>query len=217
MLGSLLIAVCPKILALIVGGYYFRVLTPPYRLIFFVTLLAGLVEIAGVLIYKVFHVPNAWIFNIYMIIEFSVYCIAAMHFLPNGVRKYIILAMLTGWSIWIYQIVRHSIVEFSVFSLVSGSLIIDVLYISILVLNTMHSSSALSKNPLFWLSISVVLYYVCDIPYMTVLTDTMNNYMHKKINMPSLDINNILNCITHLLVAFSFLLIGKQKDIAISK
>ncbi len=217
MLTTLLIAIIPKILGMLIGGYYFRYLPVPYRLIMLIMLLGIIVESAGAFIQLRYHVSNAWVFNIYMIIEFSLYCVTGYFFLPAGVSRLALPGALLGWIVWIYQMVRHSIFNFSIVALISGSLIIDVLYLSVFILNAMQATGSLLKNSLFWLSGSVILYYVCDIPQMTVIADTVNTYMHKTINMPSFDINNVLNFVSNAMVVFSFILIGRRKgDVALN-
>lgn len=202
--------ILPKIIALLIGCYYFRYLSEPYRIILYLIVAGILFETAGYFIGHYYQV-NLWLFNIYMLVEVFMYCYAAKYFLPRSVSKVLPWLVAGDVAVWIYQIVKYSIFQFALVTLITGALIISVIYIIILTLNTMHSSKGLVKNPLFWLCISIVLYYVCDIPYMTIFAEKLNNYMHKNVSMPMVDVNNILNTVSNLIVAFCFLLIGRQK------
>lgn len=213
MLIDLLVAVCPKIVALAIGVYYFRYLSVPYRIVFCIILLGGITETGGYL-YNVFlHISNAWIFNIYMISELGLYCAAAWYFFPANIRKLVPVIFIADFSVWVYQITRHSVFEFSIISLITGALLISILYFVVLVFNILHSEQGLSKNPLFWLSVSILLYYVCGIPAMSTITEHIDAYVHKQVNIPMININNLLNATCHFLTGYSFYLLGKQKQL----
>ena len=213
MLSNLLFAVCPKVIALIIGAYYYRYLSTPFRLILGIVLLGALTETGAFLYNLTLHISNAWIFNIYMISEFGLYCAAVWYFFPANIRKLVPVIFIADFSVWVYQIARHSVFEFSIISLITGALLISVLYFVVLVLNILHSDQALSKNPLFWLSVSILLYYVCGIPAMSTITEQIDAYVHKRVNIPMININNLLNATSNLLTGYCFYLLGKQKQL----
>lgn len=176
-----------------------------------ISILGVLAETYGKAFWIMYHQPNSWIFNIYMIIEFALYCAAAAYYLPAFIRR--LLPYIVGLQaiVWLTQIVRFSIFQFANFSLVVGSLILTVLYMVILVTQTMHATRALVKNPLFWLCISVVLYYACDIPAMTKFTTEVEAYVNKNTAEIHVDINQTFSNISCIAICFCFLLTGLQK------
>ena len=149
-----------------------------------------------------------------MIIEVWLLGVAAILLTTNnGVRKLFLISLVADTIIWATIIMRHSIYLFANVPMVAGCCIITALYIYVLFNKAIFYNNKILNQPIFWLSISTVLYFGCDIPYMG-----LHNYMaqHVLALAKKLDyINRILDIIRYPLVAISFILLGRQQHVAL--
>jgi len=201
-----------KVFASIVGIYYFRYLPRPYRLVLLLIAIALFCESYGYYISIYRHAHNAWVFNIYMFFEALLLGVAAIYLTNNQFSKKSFLVLLILNSIiWIAVIVTNSIYAFATISMVCGCCVLTVIYIVVLYTNSLFSNEKAFKQPVFWLSIATILYFGCDIPYMG-----FQSYLiaHSPILVLKLEnINRILDRIRYPLVAISFILLGRQKQV----
>ena len=201
-----------KFFALFIGTYKFKYLPLPYKLILLLIVIGSFCEFYGYYIFKYAHKPNAWLFNLYMIVEVWLLGIAAIYLTSNKTIKNIFLSLLILNSIaWITIITTNSIYVFANVSMVCGCSIITVMYIVILYSNGLFSGEKILNQPIFWLCISTILYFGCDIPYMG-----LHNYITK--HLPGMAkqfdyINATLDIIRYPLVAISFILLGRRKQV----
>jgi hypothetical protein len=148
-----------------------------------------------------------------MPIDFSLIGLTGIYMLKNKLLKRIFLFFLIlNIIIWIINIAANTIYVFATISMIIGCAIMVMLYIILLLNNILFNSNVL-KQPIFWLSLSSILFYGCDIPYMG-----MNVYLST--HMPAMalqlsKINFILDIIRYPLVAISFILLGRQKQVVI--
>ncbi len=199
-----------KIFSVFIGVYFFKYLSRPYKLVLLLIAIALFCESYGYYISKYNHAHNAWLFNIYIIVEVWLLGISATYLINSTKIKNIFLLLLaTNSLIWIGIILQYSIYVFANVSMVVGCCFITVIYVIVLYTNSLFSDKAALKQPVFWLSVSTILYFACDIPYMG-----LHNYMIQY--MPSVskklgNINTILDIIRYPLVAISFILLGLKK------
>ena len=67
-----------KFFSLFIGGYNFRYLPRPYKIVLLLIAIASLCEGYGYYIFKYLHRSNAWMFNIYIVLEIWLLGIAAI-------------------------------------------------------------------------------------------------------------------------------------------
>ena len=212
-MSSLFFFLPEKIFAIIIGAVYFKRLPTPYKLVFYLIIIASIFESYGYYISQYTHKTNAWVFNFYIIVEVWLLGIAAIY-LSRGVtiRKVFFSLLVVNSAIWVIDICINSIFLFANLSMVCGSIILTFLYILILYYN-LFSVKGVLQQPIFWLSVSTILYFGCDTPYMG-----LHNYLatHSPNLATELDyINRILDIIRYPLVAISFILLGRQKKVAL--
>jgi len=197
-----------EIIAIITGLLFWKYLSRPFRLVLILTVLGFICEISGYVITKFFHKHNAWIFNIYMPLEPLLLGIASIDFVrgPNY-KKVVWPFLLINFAIWIFELYHDSIYIFASFSMICGCFLLVCLYISVLFKAIIFNNKILIKEPLFWLCLSIILYFGCDIPYMGVL----RYWPRYKSSVHLTNINQILNFIRYPLVAVSFILAARQK------
>lgn len=202
-----------KIFALIAGIYYFRFLSRPYKLVFLLVAIATFCESYGYYLNRVLHkANNLWVFNLYMIVEAWLMGVCAIYLVGNRKLKFLfILLLIIDTCIWFINIKLNSLDSFATLSMVCGSIVFTLMYLIILINGCIFNVKGLMLQPLFWLCISTILYFCCDIPYMG-----MRNYLHKE--MPVLSkqlsfINTILDIVRYPLYGISFILLGRKKPV----
>jgi hypothetical protein len=154
------------------------------------------------------HQHNVWLFNMYMPVEVLMLGWASLSFIKTNIGKIWVMIFLgVNFSIWLFEIIIHSIENFASLSMICGCFLLVAVYTSILFSDIIFNNKVLVKEPVFWLSLSTILYFACDIPYMGMF----HYWTPYKLTMISLyNINQILNFIRYPLVAVSFLLAAKQ-------
>ena len=200
-----------KLFALIVGGYYFKCLTRPYRLVLYLIGIAAISESYGYYIMKHLHEHNIWLFNFYLVAEAWLMGMAAVQLLiVPWLKKVFLMLLVIGSIIWVLNVVRNSIYVFASLSMVYGLILLTVMYLAVLFTNSVFKNKNILVQPVFWLAISTILYCACDIPYMA-----LHNYLITNAPVLSaklISINDVLDIVRYPLVAISFILLGRQKQ-----
>ena len=77
-----------KVFAFIVGAYYFKYLPQPYRLVLLLIAIASFCDSYGYYLSQYTHSYNAWLYNLYMIVEAWLFGISAICLMnSNKVRR----------------------------------------------------------------------------------------------------------------------------------
>jgi len=203
-----------KLFALIVGLIYYKYLPRTYKLVLCLIAIASFCESYGYYIGHHLKEHNAWIFNFYMLIELWIMGLAAYFIVKNNrIKIFFVSLLVTNTVIWVICITRSSIFSYAniamVFNLVSLSIIFGI----VLLTNSLFNKEDMIKQPIFWLSVSTIIYCACNIPYMG-----MYSYLlaHTPVLAKQLfKINGILDIIRYPLVAISFILLGRQKQVVL--
>lgn len=212
----LLFVISVKIIALTFGVVNFRNLTIPYRVIFSQVLLALFCEVLGYyLSFGAKH--NIWLYNLYWLVgELWLMTVPGIILLRRAVlRRFLFFITIITTLIWIVKIYQHGLSKFSPFILLSIYLTTLLIYFIVLFHIALSTEEKLVKLPAFWLCLSVIIYFGCNIPYYGLY-----NYLESK--EPKLlnqlfDITLVLNFIRYPLVAVSFYLMGRQHKIVKQK
>ena len=200
-----------KISALLFGAYYFRYLPRAYKLIFYLIVIATICESYGYFIVHYLHRPNIWLFNLYMPTEVWMLGLSAIYLTINSkVKNIFFLLLIINTVVWLITVLNNPISSFANFSMVCGCILLTTMYLYISLTNVLFKKINTLKQPIFWLCLSSILYFGCDIPYMA-LHDDLAKYS------PSLGlrfdyINVTLDIIRYPLIAISFLLLGRQRQ-----
>lgn len=192
------------------GLYYFRRLSKPFRLFFLINVVALFVETIGHFISYTLQKPNLWLFNIYLFVDPILYLSLAGFFVREYLKKYLYLMCLGNLVVWAYLIYRNSIFNFAYFSLVLTALIITFIYTFILIDNTMRSSKGVAKDPLFWLCLSIVSYYACDIPFMSTLALEASAFIKTAAHMHTFDVNDVLGVVSQVFECLTIVMAAKE-------
>jgi hypothetical protein len=200
-----------KVFAIITGLYFFRSLTRAYRLTLLLTLVATIVEVVGYYLHAQLRQNNVWLFNYYMIFEVWMLGLASLYLVKNKtVQISFVALLLLDTAVWIHTIATNPITVFASFPMVCGCIALTVIYLVVLLSNSLFSQNKILNQPIFWLCIANILYFSCDIPVMG-----LHNFLYK--TSPSIAnklsiINTVLDIVRYPLVGVSFLMLGRQKS-----
>lgn len=183
----------------------------PYRLLLLANVLSLFVDCAGYYIGHTMVKPNLWLFNIYMPIDVALDMWIASFFLRLSIRKWLPIvfsAYLYYWGILIYQ---NTLFNFVFAALVANAFLQTILFMFIVVDKTMNAASSISKNPLFWLCMSLILYYAGNIPFISTLTIKANDLILPKLTY--ITINDILGLVCASFTIISLVLCGRENQL----
>ena len=200
-----------KLFAIITGGYNYKRMSIPYRITFFVVILAIFCEVYGYYISMPLpHKSNVWLFNWYIMIEAIMVGIAAV-FLVNNKRmklffSFLIVVNFIYWVVIMYTQNKPLLVSTSI---ISGCIMLSFMYIVILSNNSFITKN-IATQPVFWLCISTIIFFGCDIPCMGLYNYTYET-MTKSLAHKLATIHTILDIIRYPLLGVSFLLFRERK------
>jgi hypothetical protein len=203
-----------KAFNLAVGGYYFRRLPFPYRLVFYLTAVALLFECYGFYLGPHLHRNNSWLFNIYILLDAWLMGTAAIYLMNIRKRYFFFGTLVVETVIWLVNICVYSIRIFADVAMVAELALLTIMYLFLLYSSSVFKKSNILYQPVFWLSFPTILYCACDIPYFG-----LHNYII--VHAPTLAveiavINTILDILRYPLIAISFILLGRQKQVALN-
>lgn len=202
----LLWALPGKIFTLFIGLYFFRKLPTCYKLIFVQVFFALLAESFGAYLGH-HYIHNAWVFNIYNLIDLLLTGIAAQLLLRK--YKYIIYGFIVfGFIIWGIEVYKYGILHLANIFFIFSCILLVCVYLFVL-LNQSLFTKRIFTEPAFWLSISVILYFGCCLPYFGLYNYLINEQyaIAKKLVI----INRVFNFIRYPFIAVCFIIIGRQK------
>lgn len=204
------IAMLEKVVVIIIGIVLWKKLNSVYlKIFFFQNVLALIAELTGFYISFQEDNNNLWVFHINAIIELWLLTLAALSLTKNSlIRKVSVFLLVSGSLLWCYEIYERGIRNWlSWFTLFHYSFLF-VFYIYILITRTLFEKTSITKNPIFWVSLSVLLYYCGALPYFGFF-----NYMYYKFPdvMAKLSkINLVLDLVRYPLVGLAFIISSKQ-------
>lgn len=195
-----------KVVALIFGVYFWKKLDLGYKVLLAQVLFAFIAEAAGKIL-SVKYYPNAWVFNIYMLIEFLLLSIAASLFITRF--KKIVIVIISCFVIaWVLQAYNSGLTKLFNWLFVLSSLGITVMYAAILFMHGMFTKRHFYSDPLFLVCVSIVVFFACIIPLFGLLNYLIKDdiIIAKKLYL----INVGASIFRYSLVAIAFYLYGRQ-------
>jgi hypothetical protein len=195
-------------LATFIGVYYYRYLNGFFKLILIQTVFAVLSYFSA---YAVIHYQtsnnlpanNHWLYNIYIVIEFVLLLMAGyVFFQTSNARKAILLGTTCFISIYITEITLDGFWQLANISLVTGGLILVVVYQFILVTSLRASSPSVIMVPELWACVGISLYFACNVPFIGLMPQLL------KYNASLVDdlfyITEVLAILRYLFLCISF-------------
>ena len=208
---KLLLFLLGKSFSFIAGGCNYKYLSSAYKFTWALILVASIAETSGYILDHFAHQSNVWLYNVYMLIESFLITISAIYLVSNRIIKFVFIFFFAVNTIyWTTNIYNYSIYVFASSSLILGSIIYTSMYIFILFTKSLFTTIGTFSQPVFWLCLSTILYFGCDLPSMGLHNYFIEN--NPKLGRRLVNINELLDFIRYPLLGISFILLGRQQS-----
>ncbi len=199
-------------IAFAIGSFRFSLMSSPLKLITIQLGISLVVQTIGLYLMQN-GMLNEWLFNVYIPIEIWFLGGAALIYLNNNAQKSVLSALLIFATIvWLFQIYNNGIEQFAVWTLLTQSLILVLAYTTILfqLLRTQDKDSFIIKKSTFWIAISIIIYYGCNIPFFSFLQHLIE--VDKNSAKLLFQINSVLCLIRYPLTGYALYLAKTEKN-----
>ena len=181
------------------------------RLIICQLLLAGICETLGE-----WQKPlsTGWLYNIYMVLEFSLLIASAYDFFQTKFYKRAAIAALFLYLPgWIYQIASNGIDYFSVMGYVLGCIYLTPVFLAAVYEISIKTENP-RKHPFLWQSIGIIIYFGGVIPIFSMFNYFIHGNDHsKELGIKLYAVNDILGVLRYGLIFYGLLLIPRKNVI----
>jgi hypothetical protein len=205
----------PIIIAFLIGIIAFKKMNAFYRLLFAQLTAWILIYILSYLItenQKSRGIPqnNQWIFNINILIETTLLMSAAYYYFHHTSMKYLMMAFYFIFVCVFTGLIMHDgYLRYSHFGQLMGSLIIVIAFTLILRDFFFKDKKALFLKPEFWACGGLLLYFTCNIPYISLFNYLNENYPQESEFLLHF-ITDVLANFRYYFLAISFWLIQRN-------
>lgn len=205
---SLLTIVAGKIFAIFIGLYCFRFLPKAYRFILLQVILALISEVSGEGIEKYYHKNNLWIFNLYLLFETWLNGLAGIALLENkSIKRVIRYTLFLLTVVWIVNVYSNGMQIFANWCFIASAIVTIVIFMFVLFNNAFTRQNIFIK-PEFWLSLSIILFFGCDLPYFGLRNYLLKHFINVEEQLYY--VNYVLNFLRYPLIAICFFLCRRQ-------
>lgn len=200
----------------LIGVVYYKRLPKAFKLVLCQVILALICESLAkyLIVSHSYRYNNLWIFNIYLLGEIWLNGIAGRMLINNKTIKKVIPFLLAGLTVlWSINIYVESMASFANWCFIATSIVLIFIYFAVLFDLALFKNQRIVNQPAFWLSLSILLFFGCDLPYFG-LRNYLIGHQLNGIEHRLHTINTILSLIRYPLIAISFILCGygrKQK------
>lgn len=210
MLQLLIKSLSPAI-AIILGVYSFRFMNTFFKLLFWQVLMYMFFFTMSYVVtnYQTAHhlnENNQWLFNIYLIIETVLLCIALFNYLnyQSKMPLYGMLSVLV--TFYAVQTMLNGIYHYNKYSDIAACIALSAVSARILFNQFQYSKQLAQARPAIWAIVGLLLYFACSVPYIAMM-DFLELH-HPKLNTFLFRIiNGFLANIRYLCLAIAFYLI----------
>jgi len=194
--------------AFLVGVLTIRRHNPVFRLFFFDLMLGLANETMGLVQFHVFHIKsNLWSYDVYILIETWLMGMACYKLVSGNRLKQSIPWVLGAFTcLLVMHVLFKGVNKPPIMSLMVSNIILTCLFLYVMI--QLVNTRAIGREPLFWISIGLIIYYGCSIPYWGVFSYLLKNdlTMLQRLVMMFW----IINVLRYGLTTFSFLLLPKK-------
>lgn len=204
----IIIFIC-ELLAILSGVYVWKKLELPYKLLVIQVVLALCTELLGWAIGFLLHENNMWVYNIYIIVEVWLLGAVCSLLIRNTTARIAIKILLPTITLfWATSCYLKSIFVFNNWTVIIISIFYLIFFIIVLYDNSIFNKKKLFTQPIFLVSISIIIYYSTIIP----LFGLVNYLVEKDVHMAGrlYFINQGASTFRYTLIAIAFYLYGKQ-------
>lgn len=189
------------IMSISIGAIHYHRLTTSLKLSLFQLLIIIAVETIG--LRKIVTDPF-FLFNIYLVIEIHITSLIGYILIKPEQRYVIIITTTTTLLIFTYHITTKGMSLFATWAFTTASAFNLVIY-SVILYQHSNSTDNIIKHPHFWLCITMILYFGCNVPIMSFI-DYLKEQRHDNANILYTLVNNSISILRYILLAVSFAL-----------
>ncbi len=202
-------------LAFGIGVYTFKKLDLFYKVIFFQVVMAVAVYLSSyaITLYQRkngLQLNNQWLFNVYVFLEAILLIVAGLiYFEKRKVRLSIMVCLILFLLVFWYQILTMGSTHFANYALIAEGVILILIYFAILYTQFSVPSFSWRASPEFWLCIGLIVYFGCNVPFMSMI-HYMNLHYPKLNELLFHFITDVLGNMRYFFVTISFWLFFRQ-------
>lgn len=168
-MGVVIAITVSKIFAIAIGAIYIRALSTAHRLLLLQVVLAVITELTAWYLAAAYKANNMWVFNIYVIIEFWLLLMAGRGFIASrSVKTGIVYSIILISFIWTVEVFFQGFKKWPTKTVTIGCILIMIVYFKALFDQVLFSKMPPYKLSIFWLSLSLILFYGCVLPFMAL-------------------------------------------------
>lgn len=199
------------LVALFAGLLVFKHLNFLWRLLWLQAFLYFIVIItsyAVTLYQRDHHIPynNQWVYNISMLIENTLLFFVASKYLEKRIHKMALLLMiLPFYLVFCCQFYMNSFLTFANYAYAVSGISVSMLYSIVLYFYFTNKNVRVFRSPEIYMSIGLVLYFACSVPYISLFAYLQKYFPHLTIFLFDYIIDFLSN-LRYVLLALAFLL-----------
>lgn len=195
-------------IALFLGLFALRYINSFYRIYFIQLLVYIAVYILSYI--ALIHNSNQWIYNIQMPFETGLLAWAGYRYFSLYKQKFLIL---TGYliflAVFIFELTINSPLAFASYSYVAESILLVVIYLSMLYSQLKKENRSWKRSPGIWIAIGIIIYFGGVVPYLSFM-----HYLNMHYRTLSYYLYNIITIglanLRYILLAIGFWLIRRN-------
>lgn len=183
----------------------------PLKFILAQLILAFIVQALGIFIDIQNH-ENTWLFNLYIPLEVWLTGLAAYFYIKKPtIKKSLLILLPINTIVWAIIIAKKGIDNIALGAIVAESILLTTAFIYVLIelLQAQTKDSYITRNSTFWIAISIVIYFGCNIPlfsFLQYLMDVDMNYARLLFR-----INLILCAVRYVITGYALYLARKER------
>jgi hypothetical protein len=188
------------------GLFYYKRIPVPYRLLVFQALAAATFELWGTISVQLFPGrSNQIYFNFYLPIDFFLMLFAARNALGKHFRTFAIAGTIGFLLSWIFSVARAGINTLAWPAMICYAIILTIAYFIVLLRNSQQPGGRHTTG-LYFIAVSVMLYYCCTIPTFGLMDYLFKKDMKLATNLFS--INHGLNVLRYFCTGIGLMLMA---------
>lgn len=198
-----------ELLAILIGIYYWQVLSIPYRLFWLQVLLSCSNEFVAWMIQHYWGFNNVPLFNVYAIVEMLLLGTACrLLFTRSSLKKFLNIGLFAVSIYWLAVVIIDGITLFNNHVFVAIALFNVIYFFCLLIDNSIFNKKELYKQPLFLIAVASILYFATVIPFFGLMNYLTNSDMTLAIKLFKINISAAI--LRYSLVAAAFYLYARQ-------
>jgi hypothetical protein len=155
---------------------------------------------------------NTWVYNIAVPVEFLILTIAVSVFSKDKMSKYLVLSSYVIFLASIYlQMSFYKSGHFANYAMVSGSIIMTVLFVWIIYIKFTSDLPFRIYRPEVFACLGLIIYFACNVPYISIMPFLNENSPEESKSLFNNIIDNLAN-FRYLLLSIAFLLARINKN-----